>query len=175
MSSVVSRGSATVGLLRILEANGGRLDGRIALQKIAFLLKAKGLADFTDVPFSYNTHGPSSRELSAVLHEVIVNGLVAEKAETLPDNDTQYTYELMEAGRELLGNIGPPDERLSVAVHLAAAQQWPTLELATTVLFFERDRETGTRDKALDRALKLKPTRAAYSDGAKQMLDAMQL
>jgi uncharacterized protein YwgA len=175
MSSGISRGSATVGLLRILEANGGRLDGRIALQKIAFLLKVKGLADFVDVPFSYNTHGPSSRQFSAVLHEVIVNGLVVEKPLSVSDDDGQYTYELTEAGRELLGHLGPPDERLSAAVRLAAAQKWPTLELAATVLFFERDRQTKTRDKALDRALELRPTRAAYSDGAKQILAAMQL
>lgn len=175
MNSDQSRWIVMRGLLRLVEASNGKLDGRIRLHKLAYLLKMKGGNDFVTLPFSYQSYGPSSRELSAVLHEAICYGFVAETEEMTADNEPKYSYELTAAGRDLLQQFEQDQALLPKTLQQVVNIQVNALELAATIIFLENDYDSPNRELALKRAIKIKPSRQDYLMPAKQVLETLQL
>jgi uncharacterized protein YwgA len=167
--------SAAKGLLGVLEVSGGRVQGRAALHKLAFLLKSKGLEEFAGVPFSYEAYGPTSRELSAVLQDLVTAGFVREVAKPAGSGEMVFAYEIADAGRDLLRRVAAFGPELPLAVTTTAQQDQVALELAATVVYLERGRHAVTRADAVRRAVALNPARAAHTEGAARVLEALQL
>lgn len=163
------------GLLGMIASSEGRkLDSRIRVQKLAFLLQAKGVAEFQLMPFAYHHYGPYSRELSAVVQDLVLSGLLKEEREEFAEDNVRYSYELTPRGREYLSSVGSDEKEVAEVVSIAAKEHWRTLELAATVLFLQRGRRW-SRAEALGRALELKPACAPFEERATQLLEAMCL
>jgi len=140
--------SPLMGLVRLMAAYGGEIDDRIRLQKSAFILKHLGFADFAKLRFSSYYRGPYSRQLSDVLHELVVARLIAETREA-GDDHARYSYRLTAEGRAWLStnNVeASPD--LIDCVQVLKKSHWRTLELASTMLYLldeQSDLEQGRK------------------------------
>ena len=79
-----------------LDANGGRLDGRTALQKLAYFEKIRTEIDITFVPHYY---GPYSKHIAAALADFVAAEYVDERR--CKENKYEgYFYSLTEDGQE---------------------------------------------------------------------------
>lgn len=174
MTLSVLQTSPGLGLLAMLAAHGGRIENRITIQKLAFLLKQKGEPAFQRLAFVYHFYGPYSRDLSAVLQDLVVFGLVDEQRTDFAPDSTRYSYVLTLQGREYLRSAGCDVGSLSVMVEVGLQEHWRTLELAATTLFLEKDKHL-TRDCAQRKALDLKPACAPYAQQAETVLSKLGL
>jgi uncharacterized protein YwgA len=161
-----------LGPLSIINWNGGSLEGRIRLQKAAYILKHLGVQPFASTRFVYHYYGPYSREFSDALHQAIVSGLVEEKQEVFETNATRYTYTLTQQGKDTLAQIQSDPKGAAVAQQILH-QPWRVLELAATSLFLQKEEKIADRGRALDRALELKPECTEYRADSERLLQSL--
>jgi uncharacterized protein len=159
-----------LGLLQIVEANDGRMDSRIILQKQAFLLSYFGYSQIASSSFAYHHFGPFSRELSEYLQFATSSGLLSEAIAPGMNDGVKYSYSLTEQGRQFLSEAGSLNEKFVELVTKFKAQHWRTLELVATTLFLQ-SREKVDQLTAFDHALKLKPDTKSYVETARKFLD----
>ena len=134
----------TYDMLKFIEAFG-EVRGRKRLQKTVFMLKRQG-CDFFQERFSMHYYGPYSSELSALVDELVQQGLVNEEAKTAGTSAVEYTYRLTGNGETFINNFqqrhngGRPATKwnkslLSRVLKLADVEVY-VLELAATILFW---------------------------------------
>lgn len=170
------RDSPLRGLLSLIDAMGGRLESRIRLQKAIYLLKMTGVEDFRGTTFKYHHYGPYSRSLSDILQDAIASGFLQEKRVEYSDEQSKYTYELTQVGKEWLEeNVDFADKHVLGLAPLFKDVHWRVMELAATALFVERDEALTVRAEALERAIKLKPACADFRADAERLLGQIGL
>jgi uncharacterized protein YwgA len=163
------------GLLALMRAFGGSIEGRLRVQKAAYLLKILGAAEFGRTRFRYHYYGPYSRELSGSLQEAVAAGFLQEDIEGISDRSVRYHYRLSETGRRWLEGVSTDiEERFGEKIPLLHHAGLKTLELAATIAFLERE-EHLNRDEATKRALKLKPDCAQALDPAAKLLSELRV
>lgn len=150
-------------LLSLIDASGGKIEHRVRLQKEVFLLRWAGFPILPTLRFTYDAHGPYSRELSDVLHRAVVSGYLNEK-----DAGGIYVYEMTAEASALLGRwrdvIGP-------VMALLNSEHWSALELAATALYLQEDERAA---KPLwERALALRPTTSSFLERARGLVDEL--
>jgi uncharacterized protein len=157
------------GLLQLIEANGGKIDSRIRIQKESYLLAASGFDLISTESFSYHHYGPFSRELSDCLQFAVSVELLTETVAPGANDGTKYEYSLSQAGQKYLEDAGKVDDRHAKLVRICSQQHWRTLELAATSLFLQKRDELPAED-ALSLTLKLKPETVMYREKAVSFL-----
>ena len=165
-----------LGIVALVRGAGGRIEGRVRIQKEAFLLGLKGAAHFSPESFGYKLYGPFSRELSDALQNAVAFNLVTESREDFTAGHNRYTYELTSDGVQWLtdnDNVGL--EAFENDIELLQQQHWRTLELAATVAYFESRGRAHDRAAAFATALKFKPECKNYVERAEGVLDALDL
>jgi uncharacterized protein len=165
-----------LGLLKLIHSSGGEVEGRVRLQKAAFLLGSKGIAYFDPKEFVYHHHGPYSRLLSDTLHQAVSFGLVEERRESFSDDMERYAYRLTDGGRKFLSDI-PAGEDADISAIAAPMSRfhWRSLELAATIAFLEQHGDARNRPDAVEMAVDLKPACSKYADEAEKLLGAVGL
>ena len=86
--------------LKLIECEGGRLRGKVRLQKLAFLVQAK--CGGVDYGFQPAPLGPLSYPLNATMVRLRDLGMVDENREPTPSGNTVFCYSLTENGRSFL-------------------------------------------------------------------------
>lgn len=168
-------GSILHGVLALVADSGGQLEGRIRLQKSAYLLKMAGDPDFARAHFAYHHYGPSSRELSWALQEAVAAGMLKEVEEEGGEEQDRYCYVLTDFGRQWLGEYaGLQNGAGTIAAALQDAH-WRALEFAATVLYLERKEELPDRRAAVGRALQLRPGCSPWQREASELLQRLHL
>lgn len=163
-----------VGLLRLICGSGGQVEGRVRIQKAAFLLGSKGIDYFDPQDFVYHHHGPYSRTLSDTLHEAVSFDLVEEHRDSFSEDMVRYTYRITEKGRKLVDNVAEKSQ-----VDIAAIAQpmngfhWRSLELAATVAFLQQHGDAKDRTDAFKKAIHLKPACSSYAEEAHKVLNTV--
>jgi uncharacterized protein YwgA len=149
--------------------------GRGRIQKTAYFLKRLGMAELDGVDFFYHHYGPFSWTVADSLVDGVRCDALREEAKPLVDDRQAYAYRLADDAHEKVDDVSPTSrvlvERLVARVR---DEHWRTLELASTIDFFER-REGLDRAQALSRALGLKPPCRDYKDEALRLLDDLKL
>lgn len=165
-----------LGLLKLIRGSGGEVEGRVRLQKAAFLLGSRGIVDFDPKEFVYHHHGPYSRLLSDTLHQAVSFGLVEERRESFSDDMARYTYRLTDGGLSFLQDVaGEKDADISAIAEPMRNFHWRSLELAATIAFLEQHGDARNRHDAVEMAVDLKPACSKYADDAKRLLGAVGL
>lgn len=162
----------TVGLLKLINSFGGKIDGRIRIQKAAYLLCLKGVPYFDPREFVYHHHGPYSRSLSDILHQAVSFGLVDEVGENFSGGITRYSYKITLDGENFISTSYLDSDKilLDFAKHIDGFGS-RALELAATVAFLKERGEALDHHDALRRALQLKPACQEYRDAAERALE----
>ena len=169
-------GDTLLGLVALVDAAGGKIDGRVRIQKEAFLLALAGAPNLDPSRFSYHYYGPFSRSVSDSLQHAVLFGLLEEAREEFGDDQTRFAYKLTDQGRSWL--IERPEGRLNRfkdKVSNLQRNHWRVLELASTIAFLERREDIGGRDRAVEKALNLKPECAHYEARARKLLASLGL
>jgi uncharacterized protein YwgA len=169
-------GSLLHGVLRLVQASGGKVNNRISIQKSAYLLQALGVSDFASADFTYHHYGPYSRQLSDALQEAVGAGLLAESRDDFAQGYLRYSYRLTEDGQKWLKEEfdARPDATEKHAGVLSGTH-WRALELAATVVFLEREGIANDRAEAVATALRFKPECKNSRDKAEQLLTHLGL
>ena len=124
---------ATKGLLNVVKTLGGKLIGRVRLQKLVHLLRFVGIEDFRKLRFRYHFHGPYSRQLSEVVREAVAEGLLNEKQFDGDEGRFSYSYELTKDGQNFLGDLAfEPGEELAQELEFVNKLNSRSLELEET-------------------------------------------
>ncbi|RMH45518.1 MAG: hypothetical protein D6694_04575 [Gammaproteobacteria bacterium] len=117
----------------LVKAAGGRLVGRVRLQKIAYLLQQVGLEEVRDLEWSYHHYGPYSEKLDEQLIFAKLFNLIDEKRRPRSSDGALYSIfelgqgakkkvpELPENGRHLVQRLRDED---SIILELAATAHW---------------------------------------------------
>lgn len=171
-----SSGDLSRGVVALVSAMAGKIEGRIRLQKSVYLLKQLGVLDFQGPPFRYHHYGPYSEPLSYVLHSSVISGLLQEIEQERGEELVRYSYVLTDAGRRWLESAQRElDPVVARAAPLLQAAHYRTLELAATLLFIERDERISNREESMRRALELKPACADHRSDARNLLEQLGL
>jgi uncharacterized protein YwgA len=121
----------------------GKIEGRVKLQKIVYLLSAMGYElPFRDFQVSY--HGPFSPQLAGALDFLVDARVLEEKEIEVGSEHPRFDYEPSPRYSELLSTYvqvtGPQDKPgLRKIASRLAQQDRPTLEIAATMCFLERE------------------------------------
>ncbi len=93
---------ATEFLLSVLGSSSAPVDGRTAIQKIAYFSSIK-----TGVDLGYKPHfyGPYSPVVSGMLENLVAMGFIEERARLTSHDRTMYSYSLTDDGVKLLDDI----------------------------------------------------------------------
>jgi uncharacterized protein YwgA len=160
-----------MGLLGLIQASGGTVEGRLRIQKEAFLLGKMGSPYFDTGEFVYHFYGPYSRAVSDALHDAVAAGLIDEIPESFSDEVTRYRYRLSDAGSRFLDAAALSfDKHTAEVVGRLKTYHWRALELASTVAFLEQTGELAERSEAFKEAIQLKPACKHYRDDANRVL-----
>ena len=93
---------ATEFLLSVLGSSSAPVDGRTAIQKIAYFSSIK-----TEVDLGYKPHfyGPYSPVVSGLLENLVAMGFIEERARLTSHDRTMYSYSLTDDGVRLVDDI----------------------------------------------------------------------
>lgn len=147
-------------LLRLVDSLG-KVEGRKKLQKIVYILKARGY-DFPQ-HFGYLHYGPFSGEVAAEMDSLVSGDLIKEQGDGQPYE--AYVYEPEESARTLLENLKQTDKpewkELADDLNKKGVSE---LEAISTILFLQRNGFDGDRLKT--RFAELKPALVKLYAGA---------
>jgi uncharacterized protein YwgA len=117
---------------QIVDASGGKINGKTRLQKTAYLMEAWGLGYGFD--FSYHYYGPYSEDLAIAAQDALALGLI----EALPERPSgRLVYSVTEPSHSEADSDAALQSRQRFLTKLAAYDT-TTLELAATVDFLEK-------------------------------------
>lgn len=169
MTSAEKRwGAMTVLAAAITEA--GRLEGRVRLQKLMYLLKRAGVAELSRIEFMYHHYGPYSGDVAETLRQAVVAGICRERADRFDDEWQKYTYEPGGDAQDAADGLSARSRAvLGEVVRRCKAEHWRTLELAATIDFLMSE-EHLSGDAAATRAIELKPACQPFSQAALVLL-----
>jgi hypothetical protein len=167
-------GSALHGLLALV-AGTDEVEGRVRLQKEAYLLALKGYPHFRPKRFSFYYFGPYCRDISDALHVGVASHLIEERKDQIGAG-CRYSYNLTDEGRTWLeAESDEYDRVVDVYRIILRSASWRTLELAASAIFFERSNEVSNRNDAFAKALGLKPECNDYKPDAAKLLHDLEL
>jgi uncharacterized protein YwgA len=153
----------------------GTLAGRVRVQKVAYLLQQKGMHELADVEFEFHHYGPYSEEVASVLSQAVDANIIVEKTVSFDDEWQRFEYTLSPRGSEYVAMVGEDSMSLiKTVVSETVDQHWRTLELAATVLFFQKRGGLGMTD-AMSRSLSMKPACHGHEQKAATLLTSLQL
>jgi uncharacterized protein len=151
-----------------------RVEGRVRIQKIMYLLRRRHPALLGGVNFFYHHYGPYSSEVVRGVNEALSWRVLKERVESFDDEMQRYEYTV----GEVRANAAPlePAEKAAVAAVIkeVRGEHWRTLELAATVDFLEQAQGRDRKD-AVARALQLKPACKPYVERAQGLLQRLRL
>jgi uncharacterized protein len=145
----------------VIRAAGGRIVGRVRLQKMLYLLDRLGLE--SGFAYEYHHYGPYSSDLAEAVEDAIAFGLIRERHERRASDGVPYSiFELTTA--DLDASPGALDlDNTRVALGRMQAEPATILELAATIDWLKTrecvddwQRELGRR-----KAAKAEPGRVA--------------
>lgn len=115
----------------VLAAAGGRLIGRVRLQKAVYLLDRLGLESGFD--YEYHHYGPFSRDLENAIADAKAFDLIEEKLDLRQSDGATYSIFTLKQRRDssTLGNLTA--KRASELTHRFAQTNVTVLELAATI------------------------------------------
>ena len=161
-------------LAATLKISGG-VEGRIRIQKTAYLLQQKGLKDLNEVDFIFHHYGPYSEEVASVLSQAVDAHIIDEKTVSFDDEWQRFEYSLADKGVDYAQMIEQSSMSIiESVVSRTKSEHWRTLELAATILFLQK-RDGLELDKATQRAFSLKPACRGYEINARSVLSELQL
>ncbi len=153
----------------------GTVKGRVRIQKIAYFLKRQEMTELEGVEFFYHHYGPFSRTVAESLLDGERCGALQEEATPLVDDRQAYAYRLTPQVSEKVDEVSSASRALvEKLVARVKEEHWRTLELASTIDFLEQH-DALDRNKALSRALGLKPACDGYQVPAVRLLDELRL
>jgi uncharacterized protein YwgA len=154
-------------VLVVLDAAGGTVEGRTAMQKLSYFA---GLAIGEDLGHHAHYYGPYSREVERSLNHAALAEDVTETVERFPDwygrgpDISKYTYELSDQGRDLVRELRQRNPRAASEIDtivkrlldLVPDQNQHTLSLAAkTDLILSQQRQPIAVGELPDLARKL--------------------
>jgi uncharacterized protein len=121
----------------IVAAAGGKLIGRVRLQKTVYLLDRLGLN--SDFEYDYHHYGPYSRDLDNATADAKAFNLIEEEFDHRARDGAMYSIFRLkgEAKKEAFGNLKPG--RAEELVNLFTRTNVTVLELAATVDWLWRE------------------------------------
>ncbi|MRG95725.1 hypothetical protein [Polyangium spumosum] len=159
----------------VIRQMGGTVYGRVRIQKTAYFLQRMGMAELEGIDFFYHHYGPFSWTVAESLLDGERCGALREEAKPLVDDRQAYAYKLGEDVDEKVDEVSPASRELVARlVGQVRDEHWRTLELASTIDFLEQ-REGLDRERAVSRALGLKPACRDHKDDALRLLDMLKL
>lgn len=165
-----------VGLLKLIRGSGGQIEGRVRIQKAAFLLGSRGVDYFDPQEFVYHHHGPYSRALSDILHQSVSFDLVEEHRDSFSDDMVRYRYRITDKGQKFLDSVvEKSDVDIGAIAEPMNGFHWRSLELAATIAFLEQHGDADDRGDAIKKAVHLKPACSNYTDEARKVLGTVGL
>ena len=157
--------SATIGLA------GGEIVGKTRLQKIAYLLKAKGLG-FLALDFDYHNYGPFSAELAFAADDAVALGLI-ETEERLGYHAVPYTvFSATEKAPTFAES--PVVRSRKLALRAMDGYSAIVLELAATAVYLQNNGYGNGQWKEVKKRKALKATQPRV-EAAKQLVSELNL
>ena len=161
-------------LSSIIRLVGGEVVGKTRLQKMAYLLEAKGVG-FGDIVFDYNNYGPFSAELAFAADDAESMGYIETKerqgVHAVPCKIFRSTYQVSEEdSEEGRGDIETRKDALKLMNDYSTLE----LELAATAVYLK---ENGYPDEFWEEVKKRKPLKATpkRKERADQLIAALNL
>lgn len=165
-----------MGVLAIIIEKGGRVNSRLRIQKIAFLLKISNLNGFRSLDFSYHHYGPYSRQLSDIIQDLVAAEIFVEEIEEFNEAKSRYSYSVTKKGENWAEqNAYEDSESIRGIIQQVGDINLRALELLATVLYLEQDQQLEDREQAFENALALKPECAPWNEEAQVVLSSLQL
>lgn len=169
-------------LARVIDACG-KIEGRVKMQKIVYLLKAMGY----DIPFDdfrIRQLGPYSRMVAFLTDSLKDTGIAVEERENkgldrlTGESVIQYSYSLTESGKKLARkyfDIPNPKGKPPIDESAQELNRYdrPTLEVAATKIFLER-KEGLTGDKLAKELESLKGHLKRHFKKADRLIEEMR-
>lgn len=175
MSQAFDIQSRCIDVLAEVVQQHGKLEGRVRIQKIMYLLRRSAPEVLEGVNFYYHHYGPFSPTVVDSVMGALSWRVLDQRVETYGDDIQRYVYS---PGPGFEQSAEPLDPSSKSAVTRLVGQlkkeHWRTLELAATVDFLEQSDHLA-RSEALKRALRLKPACLEYSEPAMALLDRLGL
>lgn len=163
-----------VGLLKLIGGSGGQVEGRVRIQKAAFLLGSRGIDYFDPQDFVYHHHGPYSRALSDILHQAVSLDLVEERRDSFSEDMVRYNYRITDKGRRFVETVAEQSQvDIATIAQPMNRYHWRALELAATIAFLEQHGDANDRTEALKQAIQLKPACSSYAEEAHKVLSTV--
>lgn len=116
----------------VVSASGGKLVGKVRLQKAVYLMDQLGLE--SNFSYEYHYYGPYSRDLDNAVADAKAFGVIVEREGRRMSDGAPYSiFELAqeEANPEAFGELG--EERARELAELFAQTNVTVLELAATI------------------------------------------
>ncbi|MCY1010782.1 hypothetical protein OV079_35505 [Nannocystis pusilla] len=162
-------------LLAYVVLKTGKLQGRLRVQKLMYLLQQKGVPELEPFYFEYHHYGPFCSEVVDVIRGSIRSRIVQEFEQSDDDGWRRYEYLPDNKAPTYAGRVSQSTRAIVEAVlSVCGNAHWRTLELAATADFLQRafkiDRESGFRE-----ALERKPQCRSYESAARQLLQQLDL
>jgi uncharacterized protein len=152
----------------------GRIEGRVRLQKLCYLLQQISVPQLRDVWFRYHHYGPFSEDVAGVLQQAVFTHIIDEKIESFEDEWQRYEYTPGAKAKAYVAQLDSDSRRLiREVVDAVKDAHWRELELAATVDYLEKNEHLDS-DEATIRAIKLKPACAGYKDDALALLSEIR-
>lgn len=124
----------------LLVAADGEIDGRIRLQKIAYLLQQKSHQNVLN--FIYHHYGPFCRELNDALDLAVSNNKLEEKKVNTSFGTSYSAFKLRESSSSGIESfVGQPMEQAKHLVAKLKMQPSVILELAATIHWLKEKEE----------------------------------
>jgi len=124
-------------ILAVLRLSGGRLVGRIRLQKTLFLMDMAG-ADI-DAHFEYHHYGPYSSDVSSGLYWAETEGSIQEEFGYRNSDGARYSVFVLQDNADVPEAVGClSDERSRELIGQFEQENSTVLELAATALWLRR-------------------------------------
>lgn len=153
----------------------GTVYGRVRIQKTAYFLKRLGMAELAGVDFFYHHYGPFSWTVAESLVDGVQCDALEEESKPIEDDRQAYAYRLGEGVDDKVDAVSAESRAIVQGlVERVRDVPWRTLELASTIDFLQQHEQIG-RDKAVARALRLKPACRDFKEDALRLLDDLEL
>ena len=155
----------------IIRLSGGEVVGKTRLQKMAYLLEAKGVG-FGNINFDYHSYGPFSAELAFAADDAESLGYI-ETEERSGFHEIPYTvFKATEKEPEI--DDGAETETRKAAIEVMGNYTALELELAATAVYLKKN---GYLDGCWEEVQKRKPLKATSEriERAKQVIADLNL
>jgi len=159
-------------IAEVIATAGGRIVGRVRLQKIFYLLDRLGLGSGFD--YEYHHYGPYSGELAEAVEDATAFGLIDERIERRAYDGVPYS--IFERPRETpRARLGQMDQgKAARALELMQAEPATVLELAATIDWLKHQEQIGDWRPELIRRKGAK-TEGGRVERAERLLRALNL